>query len=474
MASGFPRKIFEMPFQNDPRPDIYKQLTLKNAEYPVTGINNSDCWLPDFSRAVELGNFVYRINVPGYFYKCPSGSSISSSGKSGIVIDASNLLMDTVQHHDHRLSATSATHVEIMGEVTSKARGVTRDDSWVTANYALSVDGTKDSAGDVTADINGDDSYRCKVTDQSIYNGTTNINGTMAHVAILSNQRRCPVYDIDNSGNLFARDLACNYVVHTGNNSCGAIMNSLVPIIPGVATTDKPAGGVLSEKTNEATIFKTIKLTNVSNKYFCVFMSTRNPALFPVHVKATNAVIEAEGTYVFANKTADKILFVPAKSVGSTVKPVTKIRSTTVNSCTYNIPSYNKTYTDDIGLNTSACAHYQAAKYAPVMASEIGKEYSFTINKGKDIYGRTIKTDYSGTITKCEIQAFCHDTAFDYVFREIFLNPPSDLKRGHSEKFVAQVLTLQDWPGTCTNSIGDINKHGVNAHKVFDPTSDGA
>ena len=459
MASGFPRKIFEMPFQDDPRPDIYKQLTLKNAEYPVTGINNSDCWLPDFSRAVELGNFVYRINVPGYFYKCPSGSSISSSGKSGIVIDACNLLMDTVQHHDHRLSVTSTT-TRVMGEATSKTRGVERHDSWVTANYALFVDGTKDPDGDVTADKDGkvDNYITCKVTDQSIYNGTTNINGTMAHVAILSNQRRCPVYDIDNSGNLFARDLACNYVVHTGNNGCGAIMNSLVPIIPGVATTDKPAGGVLSEKTDEATIFKTIKLTNVSNKYYCVFMISSSR---PVHVKATNAVIEAEGTYVFANKTADKILFVPAKSVGSTVKPVTKIRSTTVDSCTYNIPSSKKTYSDAIGLNTSACAHYNDKNYAPVMASELGKNYSFTIN-GKD---------YSSTISQCSIQAFCHDTAFDDVFRKIFLNPPSDLKRGHSEKFVAQVLTLQDWPGVCNNKISDINGHAT--HTVFDPTTDG-
>lgn len=465
MSSGFPRKIFEMPFQNDPRPDIYKQLTLKNAEYPITGINNSDCWLPDFSRAVELGDYIYRINVPGYFYKCPSGSSISSSGKSGIVIDASNLLMDTVQHHDHRLSVVSTSSVAIMGETTSKARGTKRDDSWVTSNYALSVDGTKVSeGGDVSVDVNGSTTYVCKVTDQSIYNGTKNINGTMAHVAILANQRRCPVNDIDNSGGLFARDLACNYVVHTGKNNCGSIMNALVPIIPGVATTDKPAGGVLSEKTDEATIFKTIKLTNVSNKYFCVFMSTHNPSLYPVHVKASNAVIEAEGTYVFANKTADKILFVPAKSVGATVKPVTKIRATTVNACTYNIPESKKTYSDAIGLNTSACAHYQNANYAPVMATENGKNYSFTINK----------KDYSGTITGCEIQAYCHDAAFDYVFREIFLNPPSDLKVGLSEKFVAQVLTLQDWPGTCNNAISDINGHGANAHTVFDPTTDGA
>ena len=452
--SAFPRKVFEMPFQNDPRPDIYKQLTIKNDEYPITSINNTDCWLPDFSRAIELGDFIYRVNVPGYFYKCPSGASISYNGKSGIVIDAYNMAMDTVAHHDHRISIISSSKKEITGRHES-LREKTNHDSFLSKKFQLSITCVKDNnytGGNVVPiePLSSNDRY--KPENESVFSGDVNVNGVNCNVAVLANQRRCPEYSLSGDGTPFTRDQASNYVVHTGKNNCGGIMNSLVPIIPGVATTEKPlACNCLSESVSAVVA----RIAKVGSKYYCIKQYTYKTTC------AVEGLLEAKGTYIFANKTADKIFFVPAKSVGNTVKPLTKIRGTTSKSCTYNIPSATSAYPDSIGPTTSATLHYQANAYC-VWCKEENKSFSGTMNK----------VEYSDTITGCYIYYYPHDSSFDQTFRDIFANPPSDLKVGLKEKFVVQILTLADWPGKYTGSANDLVGHATVQAK--DPTSDGA
>lgn len=452
--SAFPRKVFEMPFQNDPRPDIYKQLTLKNAEYPITSINNTDCWLPDFSRAIELGDFIYRVNVPGYFYKCPSGASMSSNAKSGIVIDAFNMAMDTVAHHDHRISIISSSKREIMG-LHQSLRGKSNHDAFVSKKFKLSITCLKDNnyTGDHLVPIQPlSNNNKYKPEDESDFSGDVNVNGVTCNVAVLANQRRCPEYSLAGDGTPFTRDQASNYVVHTGKNDCGGIMNSLVPIIPGVATTERPLACNCLSETAQAVVSRIAK---VGSNYYCIAQYRDQVTC------AVEGLLEAKGTYVFANRTADKIFFVPAKSVGNTVKPLTKIRGTTSKSCTYNIPGKNSSYSDSVGPTTTASLHYQAKAYC-VWCKEESKHYSGTMNK----------VDYSEDIKGCYIYYYPHDSSFDQSFRDIFANPPSDLKVGLKEKFIAQILTLKDWPGTYTGSAADIAGHATVQAK--DPTSDGA
>lgn len=454
--SAFPKKIFEMPFQNDPRPDIYKQLTIKNAEYPITSINNEDCWLPDFSRAIELGDFIYRVNVPGYFYKCPSGSSMSSNSSSGIVIDAFNMAMDTVAHHDHRISIISSSSTSILG-VHDSLRQKTNHDSFLTKSFKLSITCVKDKSytGKYKIDIEplSDGGATYKPEDESVFSGNVNVNGVNCNVAVLANQRRCPEYSLSGDGKPFARDLASNYVVHTGKNNCGGIMNSLVPIIPGVATTKRPlACNCLSESALAAVT----RLAKVDKNYYCIYFCPDKNSTCEVE-----GLLEAKGTYIFANRTADKIFFVPAKSVGNTVKPLTRIRGTTSKSCTYNIPGSSSSYSDSIGPTTSATLHYQKKSYCE-WCEEDGKHYSGTLDG----------VNYNGDIEGCYIYYNPHDSSFDQTFRDIFANPPSDLKVGLKEKFVAQILTLKDWPGVYTGSADDLVGHATVQAK--DPTTDGA
>ena len=480
--SDFPRKIFEMPIKDDPRPDIYKELTAKNNDYKISDMGTTDCWLPDFSRAVELGNYIYRINVPGYFYKCPSGSSMSSGSKSGIVIDAFNMVMDTVSHHDHRVSVKSSNssdvasgpHLSIRNAIylaedpeylvkkaiNTKAteRVIENEDSFLSKKFQLSITCIKDNTytGDHLIPIDGkNDKY--KPENESVFNGNVIVNGVTCNVAVLANQRRCPEYSLSGNGKPFARDRASNYVVHTGKNDCGGIMNSLIPIIPGVATTRRPlACNCLSE----STLAVVSKIAKIGSNYYYIDLHDYLVSC------AVEGLLEARGTYVFANKTADKIFFVPAKSVGNTVKPITKIRETTSTSCTYNIPDggdkdSDVRYLGEVGPTTTATMHYQGKAYC-VWCKEADKKFVGTMNK----------VEYTSTANYCYIYYRPHDSSFDQAFRDIFANPPSDLKVGLKEKFIAQILELEDWPGTSNEDVDDIVGHAT--VKVKDPTSDGA
>ena len=466
---NMPRKVFEVPFQKDPRPDIYKQLTLKNAEYPITDMDNEASYLPDFTRAVELTDNIYRINVPGYFYKCPSNGIFSSSQPSGIVIDACNYLMDTISHHDHIVSDIGSKVMKIKGEHAT-LRGINYDDSYVTEDYSLYLEAVETYPGPGSKEMTISWSNNSKVVwskSTTLDTGTLTINGTTTHVVIVANQRRCPSTSLNGDGKPFAANLRCNYVVHAGKNNSGGIMNSMIPIIPGVATTDTPVGGALSET---AVAFLTNIVKNTSNnKYYCVYHYKPIQGGSVPYGPYTSGIVEAKGTYVFANKAADSIFFVPAKSTPTDIKPVTKIRSTTSGACNYHIPKSSSSYDAGVGPTTSCSMHINDTKHEPIWGKEVNKTYSGTMNDHL----------YEDIINNCYIKLSPHSKPFDSVFKDIFKNPSIT---GHYGIFIAQKLDLEVWPGSCTNSVADINGHAVSvdskghvtfAHTVFNPRIDG-
>ena len=472
---NMPRKVFEVPFQKDPRPDIYKQLTLKNAEYPVTDMDNASSYLPDFTRAVELTSNIYRINVPGYFYKCPSSSgSINSSGETGIIIDRYAFNMDNFGSHPHRCSWISSDDIKLSG-MNDPVDGIGDHECFVIPDWKLYVEFQKDNdyTGKYKAKFYSKPSElntnTFRPVDFSDFAPSKIIEGVSCQIAVRANMRLCPTYDAN--GNLFCRNLAMDYIVSTGKNSSGGIMNCLSAIIPGVATTTNASGSyqgsdgydlywsvpALGEVVNvHVTDIYFIKGKDL-NKYYCA----ENELM-------VDGILEAKGTYVYpyrSSGTSDKILFVPAKAVGDDVKPVTKIRSTSSSHCTYNIPR------SDTHLpfpNTSCSIHRQYKGDKPVWGTETG-----TSDVGVHISGTVGSTQINESITvvleNCGPVAKAHTSAFDTVFREIFYNPSLT---GHKAKFLVQNMTLQAFPGTSNNKSSDITDSVT--VKMMDPTSAGA
>lgn len=471
----FPSKAFEVPFKFDPRPDIYKQLTDCNANFPVSDLASSPTYLPDFTRAVALGGSVWRVNVPGYFFKCPGSSDgrMSTGAKSGIIIDRYNHRMNAVSNHSHTHTWTSSKKTEgsVSGSNTYKLDGYTDKDfheDYVEKNLQLSINyEEKSSYGDYATRgkyVGGieDNSKIYKPKDWSAFNPTVSVGGSICHVAILSNQREYPENMPD--GSTLVRDLGCDYVVSSGINSCGGIANSIAPIIPGVATTnipsrieyevgwDKSKGSTpaywsisaLSE-TTLATVTKILKMTNYH-------LATSDIVV--------TGIIEAKGTYVYAYKDSncsDTYYFVPCRSVDQSVSPVTKIRDITNSySCTPNLPTSDVTFS--AYPSSSTMAHMDGKSTAAVWGKQqSGVGFTATI-------GSTTIT-YSGNVN-CNPIMHAHPSAMDVAFRQIFVNPSIT---GHTAPFVAQVLNLPVWPGTCNNSVSDINGHAT--HTVFNPKS---
>ena len=469
--SDFPKKIFEMPFQNDPRPDIYKQLTDKNAEYPVTGLNNSVTYLPDFTRAIELGSFIYRINVPGYLYKCPGGSSMNSSGKSGIVIDRYACFMDNYGHHPHRYSIIGSD-TSISGDNDSYD-GLGSHECYVIPDWYLYLGFEKDNnytgsygasfyVGSTLYGRNGKGIY--KPSDFSKFAPSKIVGGVSAQVAVRANMRSCPENGKD--GKTFTRSLALNYIVNTGTNSAGGVMNCMAPIIPGVKTTSNATGTYQgSDGYNMSWSIPALgevfpaNVTDIcyikdTKKYYCMEAELR-----------VDGVLEARGTYIYPYRgsgNTDKFLFVPAKAVGNDVKPVTKIRSTTATACTYNIPASNR---EEAWPKTSCSIHIQENTATPVWGVEDGNASGATFS---GTCGTKTVNDTTSLI--CGPTMVAHSSAFDAYFIEIFANPSLT---GHKTKFVAQQMNLQAFPGNA-NANGTVNITDSVTAKVFDPTTDGA
>lgn len=484
VTKDFPQKTFEIPFKNDPRPDLYKDLNDVNVNHPIADIADSPTYLPDFPNAVELGGSVYRVNVPGYFFKCPGNTAgvMASDTESAIIIDRFNHRINAVGNHSHRHTWIDKIYEFIGGgTLNGKTEGIvdgqanydigdgygTNNEEYVEKNFAAYLSYVKDN--DYNGEYKGDistDTHIYKPSSWSYFSPTVTLGGNACHVAILSNQREYPQY-YPGSNDLIQRDLGLDYIVCSGLNSCCGMANSLIPIIPGVATTSKPSGityesmwdatagstmsiwsvDALSEVTM-ATISRVIKMTN----FFCQEKGNIG----------VNGVLEAKGTYVYAYKGSgctDKFFFVPCKSVDQTVTPITKIRDITNSySCTPNLPARNRTFATM--MTSSTIVHKQNKKADVVIGKQIAMDGFRASIDGSDLFH-----SYD---TICHPVMRAHSSAIDGPFQEIFSNPSIT---GHREKFVAQKLTLQAWPGTCMEKISDINKHAE--HAVFNPVKGG-
>ena len=462
--SDFPKKIFEMPFQNDPRPDIYKQLTDKNDEYPVTGLNNSVTYLPDFTRAVELGSFIYRINVPGYLYKCP--------GKSGIVIVRYAFCMDNYGHHPHRCTVVGNKEPSIDGDNDSYD-GLGSHGCYVIPDWYLYLGFEKDNnysgsygasfyVGSTLHGGNGKNIY--KPSDFSKFAPSKIVGDVSAQIAVRANMRSCP--ENGKNGNVFTRSLALNYIVNTGTNSAGGVMNCMTPIIPGVKTTRNATGTYQGSDGYNMTwsipALGEVFPANVTD--ICYIKDTKKYYQLEAEIRV-DGVLEARGTYIYPYRgsgNTDKFLFVPAKAVGNDVKPVTKIRSTTATACTYNIPASDR---EEAWPKTSCSILIQESTSTPVWGVEDGNSTGATFS---GTCGS--KTVNHATELKCVPIMKAHSSAFDKYFIEIFANPSLT---GHKAKFVAQQMNLKAFPGNA-NANGTTNITDSVTAKVFDPTTDGA
>ena len=470
---NMPRKIFEVPFLEDPRPDIYKQLTQKNAEYPITDMDRAMSYLPDFTRAVELSDNIYRINVPGYFYKCPAAGSINSSGKTGIIIDRYAFNMDNYGHHPHRYSWVNKD-TDSLSSINDSIDGLSDHECFVIPDWKLYVKFQKDDTytGKYKASFYKDSSNLNSSTfrpvDFSDFAPSTIIEGVSCQIAVRANMRLCPETDW-RTGATFCRSLAMDYIVNTGKNSSGGIMNCLSAIIPGVATTTNASGTYQGSDGDDirwsVPALGEVVDVNVTQVYFIKGKKLNNYYCAENELKV-DGILEAKGTYVYpyrASGTNDKILFVPAKAVGDDVKPVTKIRSTSSSHCTYNIPNVDT----HIPLpNTSCSIHKQYRGTEPVWGKETGT------SDGVHIFGTVgdtqIDVDTPVKLKTCGPVVKAHKSAFDTVFREIFYNPSLT---GHKAKFLVQKMTLQAFPGTSNNKGSDITD-SVTVN-MLDPTSDG-
>ena len=484
-TKDFPQKTFEIPFKNDPRPDLYKDLNDVNVKYPIADIADSPTYLPDFPNAVELEGSVYRVNVPGYFFKCPGNKAgvMASDTESAIIIDRFNHRMNAVGNHSHRHTwVDKKITLNNGGTIDGKTEGIVdgqenydigddygkNHEEYVEKNFAAYLSYVEDAAynGKYVGDISINKKIY-KPSSWSYFSPTVTLGASTCHVAILSNQREYPQY-YPGSNDLIQRDLGLDYIVCSGLNSCCGMANSLIPIIPGVATTSKPSGieyesmwdatagstmsiwsvDALSEVTM-ATISRVIKMTN----FFC--QEKENIGV--------TGVLEAKGTYVYAYKGSgctDKFFFVPCKSVDQTVNPVTKIRDITNSySCTPNLPAKNRTF--DTMMTSSTIVHKQEKKVEVVIGEQIAMDgFKATID-GSNLF-------YPYSNVECHPKMRAHTSALDGPFQDIFANPSIT---GHREKFVAQKLTLQAWPGTCSHNISDINGHAE--HAVFNPVKGG-
>ena len=467
----FPSKAFEVPFKFDPRPDIYKQLTDCNENFPVSDLASSPTYLPDFTKAVALGGSVWRVNVPGYFFKCPGSSDgrMSSGAKSGIIIDRYNHRMNAVSNHSHTHTWTSSnkTKGSVSGINTYKLDGYTDKETefheeYVEANLQLSLNYEEKSSynGEYIGNIGNGKIY--KPTDWSAFKPTVSIGVSKCHGAILSNQREYPENMPD--GSTLVRDLGCDYVVSSGINSCGGIANSIAPIIPGVATTKKPSKIKYEtgwDKTNGSTT-STWSITALSETTLAtitqILKMSNYHLLSESNVIVVTGIIEAKGTYVYAYKDSncsDTYYFVPCRSVDQSVSPVTKIRDITNSySCTPNLPASDKVFS--ASPTSSTMAHKDEKSTAAVWGTQTsGVGFTATI-------GDT--TINHPSVANCNPIMHVHPSAMDVAFRQIFVHPSIT---GHTSPFVAQVLDLPAWPGTCSNSVSDINGHAV--HTVFNP-----
>lgn len=471
--SDFPRKVFEIPFQDDPSPDIYKLLTEENAKYPLSDMGNVPTYLPDFSRAVELGEYIYRVNVPGYFYKSPGSSSMVPGGYSGIIIDRYSAIMDNYGHHAHSLVQIGDNDTKIYGSNV-------RDDvigthsCFVTPTFQLYMNAVKDNTYTGNYAIhNGDDTNIYKPTDFSALKPNNKVGGHTCQIAIRANQRRYPKKT--NTGGVVGRSYGCDYIVNSGKNSCGGIMNSLVPIIPGVATTSEATGTYEDSDGFEYTwhipalcdvytaeVALVFKVTN----YYSIDNYNIAGDMFP-DPYGVDGAFEAKGTYVFpykANGCTDKFYFVPAKAVDNTVKPVTLIRASTSDSCTPHIPER----VISLRYPTTSCVvHKQKSNVDAVWGSEIGGWGTLTAK------GTLGTLEVSRTGNPCGVSASPHTEAFDTYFRDIFANPSLT---GHKAKFVAQTMSLLQAADDDTRDAEDSVKDIIGSDttiKIFDPTKDG-
>lgn len=460
-----PQKVICAPAEDSPLPNIYKRLTEVNALYPITDINAIGTYLPDFTGAVEMTHAIYRVNVPGFFYRCPgTGGSFDTTHRAGIVIGSFNYLMNSVQ--DDGLAKLYTGDGKSGGTVCHE---------YVVREYLGYLVSNKDNKY-------GDGLGHQVKTNGDIYKGTTPntyapktmIGGVACYGSVRANQRECPE-KFPGTNQEFTRDRALNYVVCAGQS--GGIANCLVPIIPGMATTAEPEAlkydnGALvtyccsptegwsyytppgKTETNWSAI---TFISNIGNTYWCV-----EQCLIPKGELAgqlgVRAVLEAKGTYVYfyrESECTDKFYFIPAKDGPRDIQPITKIRDiTNPSSCTYQIPAAD-TY---IESTSSVCsALYHGSAYYEIGTQENGTARASLKNSKGDVK-YTISHDVGGCKINAHSQPFCDD------FCEIFKNSKI---AGHKDKFIAQVLTLLAYAGKTSGDYSTAIGHAM--HTLFDP-----
>lgn len=484
---NFPQKVMAVPEAESPLPDIYKKLKEANADYNPSELVTDKTYLPDFANAIELGEYVYRVNVPGYFYRCPGAVQFaSSSGKSGLIIDRYNYRIDTIANHLHYLTNPAKA---VKSKITKWDLYATKkviidetgySDMFLEANFQNYIEYKKDNKYTYTGesvpigfatDVDKNSNFY-KPKDFTVFAPKTRVGGVECHVAILANQRWNPVF-FPNTEDLFQRDFGLDYFVGTGESGFGGIENSLVPIIPGVKTTDIPyveydekgdleKGGCCGNTYVEG--FTSWESPGICESRRCHFtcIAKIGDNYYGVGTSIeTVGLEEAKGTYVYYyhdSTNTDKFYFIPCKTTPSDVKPLTKIRAIGgAESCTYNLPSSN------VQLQTNPNSYCIFYKHDSSTKPAGGKQTDKLFESDWGGYECTSDDDRI-----CQPTVHAHTAPFDIYMRDIFANSSID---GHKDKFVAQEIKTSVYPGKSGTNISAVIGHAT--HKLFDPTTQG-
>ena len=97
----FPKKVLHCLEEDAPFDDLYDELD-KILEDNLPDKLGYTSAMPDFTRAVQLqSGVIYRVNVPGYFFKHPKSSGWLGNESSGVMIAQYPHYFDTWYHGIH-------------------------------------------------------------------------------------------------------------------------------------------------------------------------------------------------------------------------------------------------------------------------------------------------------------------------------------------------------------------------------------
>lgn len=477
-----------------------------NYAHPITSFNITT-HLPDFTKMTEMHSSIYRVNTPGYFFRCPRYGSLTANGRTGVVIDAWNHLMGTI---DVTAIAVIMGWVSKSESDTGKAHpGISTakgyklghgGETFSTSVITPSVSSLSDSETKSCYVSRAFEKYQCLTFGNYIFGGANAPEAPKNSVAVgyspathteavRANQRMIPeTFDgwTPSTGNL-----RLNYFVGAGkNNAGGGIANSLIPIVPGVASdpdiTSDSSYSPLTEYVDCVPAMARFKQkrdkdqSGDSKKFRVGFLDIGEFCRCDTGADGTNCMLEAMGTYVFYYKNCeDMTYFVPIKSVsqGST-NFISEIRSVQqAYSCTYNLPEYQlwidnqinatgvliaSADSGDSGLHEDVTNLKLRTAIGQIYADGSVKDGTMIVDDDKDHKGTIDISGDEGDCNACgttvglktspSLVINSHKNAFDIYFRTIFKNSKIT---GHKKSFKAQILSLVAFDGT-PNGFGTV------------------